>query len=119
MTDRVGRRAAYEQAQRRRAIVIAATSTTIAIVALVVLVPRAPGWDKVRQAFFDGDVFVESFPRLLGAFWLDVKILLWSTPLILVVALVVALARSAAQPGAVPGQGVGGRLHRRVPRASR
>jgi polar amino acid transport system permease protein len=102
VTDRVGRRAAYEQAERRRAIVIAATSTTIAIVALVVLVPRAPGWDKVRQAFFDGDVFAESFPRLLGAFWLDVKILLWSTPLILVVALMVALARSARSPALFP-----------------
>jgi polar amino acid transport system permease protein len=102
VTDRVGRRAAYEQAERRRAIVIAATSTTIAIVALIVLVPRAPGWDKVRQAFFDGDVFAESFPRLLGAFWLDVKILLWSTPLILVVALMVALARSARSPALFP-----------------
>ena len=102
MTERAGRRAAYERAQRRRAIVIGATSTTIAIVALVVLVPLAPGWDKVRQAFFDGDVFVESFPRLLGAFWLDVKILLWSTPLILVVSLIVALARSARSPALFP-----------------
>ena len=106
----------YERAQRRRSIVIAATSTTIAIVALVVLVPCAPGWGKVRQAFFDGDVFVESFPRLLGAFWLDVKILLWSTPLILVVALVVALARNARSPALFPRQGVRRRLHRRVPR---
>ena len=36
----------------------------------------------MRQSFFDGDVFVDSFPRLLDAFWLDVQILLWSTPLI-------------------------------------
>jgi polar amino acid transport system permease protein len=102
VNERVGRRAAYQRSQRRRAILIAATSTTIAIVALVVLVPLTPGWDNVRQAFFDGDVFVDSFPRLLRAFWLDVKILLWSTPLILVVSLVVALARSARSPALFP-----------------
>ncbi len=37
------------------------------------LVPRTPGWDRVRQAFFDGDVFAETFPRLLEAFWLDMQ----------------------------------------------
>ncbi len=83
------------------------------------LVPRASGWQKVRQAFFDGDVFVDSFPRLVEAFWLDVKILLWSTPLILIVSLLVALARSVAQPRTVPVEGVRGGLHRRHAAASR
>lgn len=83
-------------------MVIAVASTIVAVGAAVVLVPRAPGWDKVRQAFFDGDVFRDSFPRLLEAFWIDVKILLWSTPLVIVVSLVVALARSARSPVLFP-----------------
>ena len=69
---------------------------------LVVVVPMTPGWDRVRQAFFDGDVFVESFPRLLRAFWLDVQILLWSTPLILIVSLLIALARNTRSPALFP-----------------
>ena len=66
------------------------------------LVPRAPGWEKVRQSFFDGEVFRETFPDLLDAFWLDVKIFLWSAPCIVVVALAIALARNARNPALFP-----------------
>ena len=58
---------------------IATISTVVALALVIVVVPATPGWPKVRQAFFDGDVFAETFPTLLEAFWLDVKILLWST----------------------------------------
>jgi polar amino acid transport system permease protein len=102
MTDRPTRRELYERARRRRSNIIATVSTVVFVVFMVVVIPRAPGWERVRQAFFDGDVFIDSFPRLLRAFWLDVRILLWSTPLILVVALVVALARNTRSPALFP-----------------
>ncbi len=102
MTDRPTRRELYERAQRRRSNVIAVISTVVVVGALIVLVPLTPGWDRVRQSFFDGDVFVDSFPRLLRAFWLDVKILLWSTPLILIVSLLIALARNTRSPALFP-----------------
>lgn len=102
MTDRLTRRAAYERAQRRRSVIIATVSTIVVVAALIALVPRAPRWPRVRQAFFDGDVFTDSFPRLVEAFWLDVRILLWSTPLILVVSVLVALARSVRSPALFP-----------------
>lgn len=102
MTDRPTRRELYERARRRRSIVVATASTIVVVTALVVLIPRSPGWGRVRQAFFDGDVFRESFPGLLNAFWLDVQILLWSTPLILVVSLAIALARNTRSPALFP-----------------
>jgi polar amino acid transport system permease protein len=102
MTDRPTRRELYERARRRRSNVIAAVSTVVVVGVLVVLVPMTPGWERVRQAFFDGDVFVESFPRLVRAFWLDVQILLWSTPLILIVSLLIALARNTRSPALFP-----------------
>ncbi len=102
MTNGPTRRELYERARRRRSNVIAAISTIIVVGALIVLVPRAPGWGRVRQAFFDGDVFWESFPGLVSAFWLDVQILLWSTPLILVVSLLIALARNTRSPALFP-----------------
>jgi polar amino acid transport system permease protein len=70
------RRQLYDRSRRRRAVAIAATSTVIVIAAVIVLVPLTPGWQRVRRSFFDGDVFADSFPRLLDAFWLDIKILL-------------------------------------------
>ncbi len=102
MTDRPTRRELYERARRRRSNVIAAISTVVVVGALLVLIPATPGWDRVRQAFFDGDVFVDSFPRLVRAFWIDVKILLWSTPLILIVSLIIALARNTRSPALFP-----------------
>jgi polar amino acid transport system permease protein len=102
VSDGLTRRERYERTRRRRAVAMAATSSVVVLVAVVVLVPLTPGWDRVRQSFFDGDVFVDSFPRLLDAFWLDIQILLWSTPLILVVALLVALARGVRSPALFP-----------------
>ena len=102
MTNGPTRRELYERARRRRSNVIAAVSTIVVVGALVVFVPMTPGWGRVRQAFFDGDVFVESFPRLLRAFWLDVQILLWSTPLILIVSLLLALARNTRSAALFP-----------------
>jgi polar amino acid transport system permease protein len=102
MSDRPTRRERYERARRRRSVVIATISTVVVVGALIILIPMTPGWERVRQAFFDGDVFVDTFPGLLRAFWLDVQILLWSTPLILVVSLLVALARNTRSPALFP-----------------
>lgn len=102
MTDRPTRRERYERARRRRSVVVATISTVVVVGALIVLVPLTPGWERVRQAFFDGDVFLETFPGLLEAFWLDVQILLWSTPFILIVSLLIALARNTRSPALFP-----------------
>ncbi len=96
------RREAYERAKRKRSTIIATTSTVIVLTAVIVLVPRAPGWENVRRSFFNGDIFWDSFPGLLEAFWLDIQIMLWSTPLILAVALLIALARGARSPALFP-----------------
>ena len=102
MSVRPTRRERYERARRRRSVVVATVSTVVVVVALIVLIPLTPGWERVRQAFFDGDVFLETFPGLLEAFWLDVQILLWSTPFILIVSLLVALARNTRSPALFP-----------------
>jgi len=102
MSDRPTRRECYERARRRRSVAIATVSTIVVVGALIILIPLTPGWDRVRQAFFDGDVFIDTFPGLLDAFWLDVRILLWSTPPILAVSLMIALARNTRSPALFP-----------------
>ena len=96
------RREAYEQRQRRRSLVIAFFSTSLVVGAIVVLVPRLPRWDRVRKSFFDGEIFADSFPRLLDAFWLDVQIFLWSVPLIFALSLSIAVARNTRSPALFP-----------------
>ncbi|MEM8619056.1 MAG: amino acid ABC transporter permease [Actinomycetota bacterium] len=96
------RRQAYDRARRRRAVIIATTSTVLVVATLVILIPLTPRWDRVRQSFFDGEVLRETFPGLLSAFWLDVQIFLWSTPLILVLSILVAVARGSRSPALFP-----------------
>lgn len=96
------RREAYLRAQRRRSAVIAGISTSLVITLIVVLVPRAPGWDKVQKSFFDGELFRESFRELLGYLWVDVKLFLWCAPCIVVWGLVIAMCRNARSPALFP-----------------
>lgn len=102
MSTSDSRRADFERSQRRRSTTIAATSTIVVLVVLVVLIPKMPRWDRVKASFFDVDQFRSSFPRLLEAFLLDVKIFLWSVPLIFLVALSVALLRNSRSPALFP-----------------
>jgi len=101
---RVGptRRQLYTRAKRRRSNLIAATSTALVIAALVVFVPMAPGWDKVRKSFFDWDRFRQDFPALLDYLWIDIKLFLVCAPFILVWGLAIALMRNARSPALFP-----------------
>jgi len=96
------RRQIFERAQRRRANMIAAGSTLAVALALVTLVPLAPGWAAVQRSFFNGEVFAKTFPGLLNAFLMDVAIFAWCAPLIAVLALVLAIARDLRAPALTP-----------------
>ena len=96
------RRQLYEAQQRKRSIRIAATSTVLVIAAIVVLVPLTPGWDKVKRSFFNWDTLVDTFPKLLDAFLINIMIFAWSAPAIAVLGLLIALARDAKSPALFP-----------------
>lgn len=102
MTTSISRRAAYEKKRQRRSIAVATTSSLVVVTAIVFLVPRMPRWDRVRTSFFNGERFKDSFPRLLEAFVLDIKIFAWATPSILILALLIAMARSSRSPALFP-----------------
>ena len=96
------RRELFEQRQKRRSIVIAGTSTLLVLIAVVILVPLTPGWEKVQKSFFNGAVLTKTFPKLINAFQLNVLIFVWSAPLIAILGLLVALARDAKSPAMFP-----------------
>jgi len=96
------RRQLYEARQRRRSLAVAGLSTGAVVLALVVLIPRAPGWEAVRRSFFDGEVFAQTFPGLLQAFLLDVAIFAWCAPAIALVGLAIALCRDVRAPALYP-----------------
>ena len=96
------RRQLYEAKLKRRALLIAGGSSLAVFAAIVLLVPMAPGWAKVKKSFFNWDVFTKTFPKLLDAFLIDIAIFAWCAPLIAIVGLLVALARDVRSPALFP-----------------
>ena len=87
---------------RLRSTLIAATALVVVFVGLALLIVTSPGWDRVREAFFNGFHAKASLPDIARAFWLNVKMFMIAEPLILVLALALAIARSARSPWLLP-----------------
>ncbi len=67
-----------------------------------VLILTSPGWPAVRDTFFDADEFRDSFPDVLKAFWLDIRVFAAVEVGVLILGLVVALLRTAKAPALFP-----------------
>ena len=100
----------------RRAVWIAVVSTVVFFTVLVVAIINAPGWLEVKEAFFNGEQFKESFPSIARAFLVNVKLFLIAEVFILVLAMFLAVMRSLPGPVFFPIRALGRRLHRPVPR---
>ncbi len=87
---------------RTRATLIAIVSTVVVFGALALLVTNSPGWDDVRESFFNGRVFADSWPRILNAFWVNVRLFLIAEVLVLILGLAIAILRSAPGPAMFP-----------------
>lgn len=88
-----------------RSVWIAIASTVIFFAAVIVAVVNSPGWSApggVRNAFFNGELFAESLPKILDGFWLNVRIFLVAEVLVLILALVLAVMRSLPGPVFAP-----------------
>lgn len=96
------RRQAYERRLKRRALLRAGGSTLAVLIAIIVLVPMAPGWERVKASFFNWEVAAKTYPKLLEAFLLDVAIFLWCAPLIAVWGMVIAICRDVRNPALYP-----------------
>lgn len=59
-------------------------------------------WPKVQQQFFNPENFRESWPDVLGGFWLDIKMFIVAEVLILAFGLLVAVVRSLRGPAFFP-----------------
>ncbi|PLW77915.1 amino acid ABC transporter permease [Cohaesibacter celericrescens] len=96
------RRQAFERKLKRRSLFLAGASTASVIAVLMIFIPMAPGWEKVKLSFFNWEVVVKTLPKLLNAFLLDIAIFAWSVPLIAVLGLAIALARDVRDPVLYP-----------------
>ena len=91
-------RMAWRRRQTVRSVVIAAVSTAVLGVALVVAVTGAPGWDRVRESFLDPSVARDALPAVLRGLWLNIRLLVFCALGSLALGLVIALLRTLRGP---------------------
>ena len=100
--DRRAQRAAAKHAADRRGARIAAASTIAFFGILAALILTSEGWPTVREKFFSWQSFSDSFPDILVAFWLDVRVFMVVEVAVLILGLVVALLRVTSGPALLP-----------------
>jgi polar amino acid transport system permease protein len=86
------------RAEGARGAAVATVSTIVFLTVVVIAVLNSPGWDRVRESFFDGAAFVESFPDIVSGFWVNVQMFLIAEVLVLIFALMIAVLRSIPGP---------------------
>jgi polar amino acid transport system permease protein len=85
-------------AEGAKGALIASASTLVFLAVVGIAVVRSPGWERVRESFFDVGAFAESFPDIVSGFWVNVQMFVIAEVLVLVFALVLAVLRSIPGP---------------------
>ncbi|CAG7612425.1 amino acid ABC transporter permease [Leucobacter soli] len=87
-------RRAYRRARGRRSVLISAVSTVVFAAVIWLVLVNSPGWARVRETFFDPQVAIASFPRVLEGLWLNVQVLVFATIGVAILSTLLAVART-------------------------
>jgi polar amino acid transport system permease protein len=101
-TPRQVERLRVRRALDRRARLVAAVTTVVVLVLLVVGLVASPGWSRVQETFLSWPDAKASFPAIARAFWVNVRMFLAAEPLILVLGVLVAVTRTTVAPVLFP-----------------
>lgn len=77
-------------------------SSVIVLGGLALLVFTSSGWPDVQETFFSPEAFRTSFPDILRAFWLDIRMFVAVEVVVLILGLVIALVRTSLSPALFP-----------------
>lgn len=86
------------RAEGARGVAIAVISTFVVLGGIAWLVVRSENWPAVRQLFFNGTEFRETFPEIAQKFLRNVLYFTIAEPVILAFALLLAVVRSLTGP---------------------
>jgi len=95
-------RRAFRKRQGGRSVVISLASTLVVAALVWVLIINTPGWARVQQQFFDGEVFVASLPRVWEGFLLNLRVLAMASVLVLLFGMLLAVLRTLRGPVWLP-----------------
>lgn len=102
LSARQQQRNAYRRRRTLRRVAAGTISSVLVLGLAVWFITQAPGWPRVREVYFSGYHARESFPAILDAFWLNVRLFLTVEALVLPLALLVAVVRVVPSAAMAP-----------------
>src|SRR3954464_11001818 len=99
-------REAYRRRQTIKSIAIAAASTLVVAVVLIVAITGSPGWQRTRDTFLDYAIGRESLRPILVGLWLNLRLLFFCSIGSLLLGLLIAVLRTLRGPVFFPVRGL-------------
>lgn len=88
----------YRLQQQIKSVITSLISTVVFVVIIVVGLKLSPGWPRVKETFFSGEYFFQSFPDVLKGLWLNIKVLLVALVGVAILSTLIALVRTSRSP---------------------
>lgn len=87
-------RRAFRRARKQRSILVSVLSTIVFAAVLALALTSSPGWERVRDTFFDPQVALAALPRILQGLWLNVQVLFFAVIGVAVFGTLLAIVRT-------------------------
>lgn len=87
-------RRAYRRARGRRSVLVSLASTLVFAAVFVLVLMSSPGWARVQETFFDWEVAVQAFPRVIKGLWLNIQVLIVAGVGVAILGTLLAVART-------------------------
>ena len=95
-------RRGYRHARKRRSVLVSIASTLVFAGVFALVLVNSPGWDAVRETFFDPAIAVEAFPRVIKGLWLNIQVLFVAAIGVAILGTLLAIARTLKGPVFTP-----------------
>ncbi|MDE0546325.1 amino acid ABC transporter permease [Microbacterium sp. C7(2022)] len=84
--------------QSARSVLIALVSSIVFVGLIAIGLASSPGWERVKESFFNWDIAVASFPSILAGLWVNVQVLIVAAIAVAIVGTLLAVIRSLRGP---------------------
>lgn len=84
--------------QSTRSVLVALASTVVFVGVIGFALVSSPGWDAVRESFFNIDVAIASFPKILAGLWVNIQVLIVAVIAVAILGTLLAVTRSLRGP---------------------
>jgi len=91
-------RRSFRIQRKRKSTLVAIASTLLFSLVVAIGLVSTPGWERVTESFFNIEVGIEAFPRILEGIWLNLRVLFFTTISVVIFGLLLALLRTLRNP---------------------